>query len=555
MSTTRALIRKSHQERRNGWRIIRSQSLFKWLFVGAFACAFELGMGVLFYDGFRFLNAFGGAGTLLVGRLFSLFFLGIGLMLFMSSIVTSYATIFRSDEIRYLMTTPFSVTQIILYKLTEATVLASWAFFFIIIPFIGAYALFEKASLWMPVWTLLFSIPFLFLFSTLGAIAVLFIVRWVPRKRMALRIIPPAIIAVGMLLWAIAPTASWQESPTQFNIAAMVPGLRLAANPFMPSWWQAEGITALTHGHVGRGLMMWALLVSTAGVLVVGFEWLARHLYYDAWQHVLAGSGNTRRKPLLLMRVERLLAGLKHDARAIVMKDIRTFFRDPQQWSQALVFFGLLAIYFANLRSFDYHSLSLAWRSAITFLNIFSVSAVLCSLGSRFVYPQLSLEGHGFWMLGLAPTSMRRILRIKYMAAAIPMLVISVALVALSTSMLNATPAIRAMALSLTVAISLAVCALSTGLGAIFLDLDQRNPAAIVSGFGGTLNLVFSLGFMLIMILPFATLFHLHNIQKLTDQMLRTGMMYCIPLAVAITILTIALPLHLAARSLERRDF
>jgi len=279
----------------------------------------------------------------------------------------------------------------------------------------------------------------------------------------------------------------------QFNIAKLVPGLRLATNPLMPSWWTAEGITALSHGHWLRGAMLWGLLVTTAAMLIMVFEWLARHLYDEAWQRVIGGSARTRRNPLLLGRLQRLLRPLSHDARALVMKDIRTFFRDPQQWSQTLVFFGLLAIYFANLRSFNYHALPLAWRSAITFLNIFSVSAVLCSLGSRFVYPQLSLEGHGFWMLGLAPTSMRRVLMTKFLSATAAMLTVSVALVALSTGMLNAALAIRVTAILLTGAISLSVCALSTGLGAIFLDLDQRNPAAIVSGFGGTLNLVFSL--------------------------------------------------------------
>jgi len=158
-------------------------------------------------------------------------------------------------------------------------------------------------------------------------------------------------------------------------------------------------------------------------------------------------------------------------------------------------------------------------------------------------------------MLGLAPTTMRRILLTKFLSAAAAMVAVSIALVGLSTGMLKATFAVRVTAILLTGAVSLAVCALSTGLGAIFLDLEQRNPAAIVSGFGGTLNLVFSLGFMLIMILPFAALFHLHNIARISDHALRVGLGWCIPAAVGITVVTVGLPLLLGLRSLERRDF
>ncbi len=555
MSATRALIVKTHRSWINGWRIVRGQSVFKLTFVGAFALAFEIGLGMLFYDGFRFLNAFGGAGTLLIGRLFSLFFLGIGAMLVVSSIVTAYSTIFRSDEIRFLLARPFSITEVVLYKLTEAAGLSSWAFFFVIVPFITAYTVFEKTTLWLPIWTLLFSVPFLFLFSTLGAIVVLVLVRWVPRGRIVLRIGIPVAAAVGYALWRVSKQVEIDTASVQFNIAKLVPGLRLASAPLMPSWWTAEGITSLSRGHWLRGAMMWGLSVTTAAVVVMLFEWLARHWYYDAWQKVVAGGGDARRKPLLFDGMHKRLGRLGHDTRGIVMKDIRIFCRDAQQWSQALVFFGLLGLYFANLRAFNYHALPMAWRSAITFLNIFSVSAVLCSLGSRFVYPQLSLEGHGFWLLGLAPTTMRRILRVKFLTAAAAMVSISIALVALSTGMLKASIAIRVTAILLTGAVSLAVSALSTGLGAVFLDLDQRNPAAIVSGFGGTLNLVLSLGFMLVILLPFAALFHLHNIATIDDRLLAIGMAWCLPLAAALTAATVFLPLHLGLRSLERRDF
>ncbi len=555
MSGTRALTRKTGAQMRNGWRVFRAQSSFKWAFIALFALAFELGLLLLFYDGFRFLNAFGGAGTMLIGRLFSLFFMAIGIMLSVSGIVTAYATIFRSDEIGFLMTGPLTISQIALYRFTASTALASWAFFFIVVPFIGAYTLYEKSSLMLPVWMFVFAIPFLFVFSAIGSIAVLVAVRWAPRGRAVSLLVLVLALGAGWLLWDLSGRVEPMESVSAFNIARMVPGLGLAANPLMPSWWTAEGVMAMSHGRWLRGLTLWGMLASTAALLAMVFEWLCSHWYYEAWQRVTAGQSGRRRRARSLVRLRRLCAVLAHDTRALVVKDVRTFLRDPLQWSQALVFFGLLAIYFANLRTFNYHALPDYWRNVIAFLNIFSVSAVLCSLGARFVYPQLSLEGHGFWMLGLAPTSMRRVLLIKFLTAAVAMLAVSVSLALLSTSMLAAEPLVRLTAVLLTAAVSLAVCGLSTGLGAVFLDLDQRNPAAIVSGFGGTLNLVLNLGFMLVTILPYAALFHQYGAGNLGDAAMQRALMLLLLVLTGMTLAAVGVPLALGLRTLERRDF
>ena len=40
--------------------------------------------------------------------------------------------------------------------------------------------------------------------------------------------------------------------------------------------------------------------------------------------------------------------------RLLIVKDLRLFRRDPLQWSQFLIFLGLLALYFFNIRRFTY---------------------------------------------------------------------------------------------------------------------------------------------------------------------------------------------------------
>ena len=549
------LNRKSFRQFVNGFKALRYQSRFKVIFVSCFAAFCEVGLFLLFMVGFRVLDMFGGIGGFIVGRLFSLFFLGIGMMLVVSSLVTSYATFFRSDEVPFLMTRPFTTSQIVTYKFFETVFFASWAFFFIVLPYVGAYAWHEGLPLHFAVWTLLFSFPFLTLCSGIGAISVLLIVRWVPRGR-AWRLLIAGVIAIVVAgAWIYTHEVYDPAADARLNLSRVIPGVMLASNILLPNTWVAEGIMSLTRGEWLRGIMMGGLLLSSAIVMFMVVEWLGSHLLYECWQRTMMGSSNRTGEGRFFPVMEVTLRPLAPDIRAIVMKDVKTFFRDPVQWSQVLVFFGLLALYFANLGSFDYSVLGGYWVNMMAFLNVFSVSAVICSLGARFIYPQLSLEGQGFWILGLSPTSMRRIVLAKFGVALAGMLSVSVLLMLLSATMLGTALPVRITAVGLACVVSFAVCGLSIGLGAIFIDLKQRNPAAIVSGFGGTLNLVLTLGFMLAVILPFGLIFHLHATGRIVMHELWRGLVIAAVWATLLGGGFTVVPLALGIRSLRRRDF
>ncbi|MBM4142386.1 MAG: hypothetical protein FJ225_02155 [Lentisphaerae bacterium] len=556
MSARSALVFKCRRSAVNLGRILREQSSLKFWFILLFALLMESGLFFLFLDGFRFFAKIGGAGGILIDRLFGVFFLGMGAMLAVSGVVSAYSTIFRSEEIPFLLVHPFRMSAITVYKFLESTAFSSWAFFIIVIPFAGAYAVHQRMSLLFALWAFVFSAPFLVLCSAVGALFTFLLVRWFPRARLLQWCAAAVIAAAAFILWR------WRSSipvllgagHTTFALTRLVPGFTAASNPLLPNWWIAEGILTMARGGLARGALLLATLVSWACLGVVLVEWLGGRLFYPAWERS-AGGASARHAPFLLNGISRRLAFLPGDVRGVLAKDLRSFLRDPLQWSQALIFFGLLALYFANLRTFRYHVLPDVWRSAISLLNVFSVSAVMCSLGSRFVYPQLSLEGQAFWVVGLSPARLGRILLTKFLSSALGLTAVTVSLTMLSGAMLHVAWVARVTAVALASAVTLAVCGLSTGLGAVFLDLRQSNPAAIVSGFGGTLNLVLSLAFMLAAIVPFGALFHWRAVGSLTPFHFRLGLAAASAWLLALTALATALPLRLAARSLARREF
>ena len=94
----------------------------------------------------------------------------------------------------------------------------------------------------------------------------------------------------------------------------------------------------------------------------------------------------------------------------MIIKDFRTFRRDPVQWAQVLIFTGLLTLYFANTRRFYNEDLGRAYQNGVSLLNLAATALLLCSYTGRFIFPMLSLEGRKFWILGLLPLPRERLL-------------------------------------------------------------------------------------------------------------------------------------------------
>jgi ABC-2 type transport system permease protein len=484
-----------------------------------------------------------------------LFFFGLSMLVVLSSILTSYSSFFRSREIPYLLRQPVGLTDLLFYKYLESTLFSSWAFCFIIVPFIGAYAAHQDLSPWFMIWTLLFSVPFVMLGAGLGSLVTIIGIRWLPRGRALVLLVGGVLLLSG---WGFARAFVSGLRPDQeatLVLTQLIPGLKTASHPLWPSWWVAEGIMAMSRAHYGRGLLFLGVLIANTLLMIMLLDVAGRAWFFDGWQRVIQASSRKRRRGRLLTSLSRILHPLPADIRAIIIKDIRTFFREPAQWSQGVFFFGLLGLYFLNLRNLHYDRLPMEWRNIIAYLNVFSVSAVMASLGCRFVYPQLSLEGHSFWVLGLAPTSMGRVLAAKFLLAWCTMEAVSLGLMGLCVHMLQVPMTVGAVSLLMAFAVSSAVAGLSVGLGAVFIDLRRQNPSAIVSSFGGTLDLVLSLGYILMTMFPFVLISRLNQHGHLSGEGLAKGLLLASSWLIVMTATATWLPLWFGHRTLLRKEY
>jgi ABC-2 type transport system permease protein len=237
------------------------------------------------------------------------------------------------------------------------------------------------------------------------------------------------------------------------------------------------------------------------GVLITGKR-IFRSSYYNLNARQARQS---RAKPMWIDRIaQTLMVGLPRQTQHLIIKDLRLFRRDPVQWSQFLIFFGLLLLYFLNVDRFRQHRSDvsvLTWVNIVSFLNLAVVGLILSTFTTRFIYPLISLEGRRFWILGRLPVNRDTILWGKFLFAACGSWLPCASLVLLSDLMLDVTMMVVSIHQLICLLLCIGLAGMAVGLGAMMPNFQEQSPSKIAAGFGGTLNLVLSALYIMVVVL------------------------------------------------------
>lgn len=476
---------------------------------------FWSGLFALFYQGFDFLSYYlGYTGPMhseTVSFVFHVFFASLNLMLIFSSGIILYGGLFHSEEARFLLTQPVRVERIVLLKFQESVALSSWGFLLLATPMTVAYGMVVDAGwqYFLLVGPLLAS--FVYIPCALGAVACLLIVHKLPAVRHAL-VATAALAACVAAGWSIYQTVS--DSQAQLFgkewFDETLSRFRLTQLPWLPSSWLSSGLLEAAqarndlegevhlseHPMVQSGAYLW-VLTSTALLCHLTVVYLGRVWYRQAYAGLLCRKRRRRRERLAWIDViaQYALQPFSKQVQLILLKDWRLLRRDPTQWTQFLIFFGLLALYFANVDRFGNTAGDISyvsWVNLVSFLNLAVVGLILSTFTTRFIYPMLSLEGKRFWVLGLMPVDRRTIVLSKFVFAAFGSWGPCGALVLISDLMLRVSPIVVLVHQLTNVLLCFGLASLAVGLGATMPDFRESSPSKIAAGFGGTLNLVLS---------------------------------------------------------------
>jgi ABC-2 type transport system permease protein len=500
---------------------LRRQSRLLTGVIGLFIAGYLVLSFGLFYQGMKFIAKFPGLGAVLTERLMYVLFAFLFGLLLLSNLVISHTNLFRNRETAFLLNLPVSAQTIFRWKFIESTLLASWAFLFLIAPLLAAFGLVRGVPWHFYPLTVLLIGLFIVLPGVIGAWLAIHLARHLDRRSFQITAVGVAItlLALAAFWWKSQPvTDDMLDARTLETLDRLLARTRFTMFPFLPSYWLSSSVLQWAEG-ILRGAAFFALVL-LSHTLFFGSIAFTRFgtIFYDTASAVQSRASGRGQRGRLGARRERGHTGvleqtaakipwLRCDTRALAVKDIRTFWRDTTQWGQSVMLFGLLGIYIINLRNFTHQLTSPFWVNLVAYLNLFACSLNLATLTTRFVFPQFSLEGQRLWIVGLAPMGLAQVVKTKYWLASALSLVATLSLITLSCYLLKM-PWDRVAFFGATVGVmTFALNGLAVGLGVLYPNLKDANPTKIVSGFGGTLCLVLSFLYILasVLLLGFGT--------------------------------------------------
>ena len=545
------------------WRGVWQKSPFLIVILACFVGGY-LGLGYwLFFQGLNFLYRFPLVGSLLSQRILYLIFGFFFVMLVFSNLIIGYSTLFKSRETSWLLSLPLPPRNIYRWKFLEALVVSSWALLFLSAPMMAAYGRVHAAEPIFFLQVALVFVPFVIIPALLGSWVVVFLVRILGRHNVKNYILLAALGILAFLLAAVKPVTDAEAIAQQdvLSFDQLLRHTRLSVNPFLPSAWLAQTILAWSEGLTRQGTFYFLLLLSYSLMgLLIGFEIVGK-FFFGSWTIALSSRAarfqrqaiarRTReRKRSILELATDLIHRFSPPNAALILKAPRLFWRDPAQWIQFMIFFGLLCIYVVNLRNVAFNFQNPFWETMISYLNLAASSLTLSTLTTRFVYPQFSLEGRRLWIIGLAPIGLRKVLLQKYWMSCLTAMTITVVLMVSSSLMLHlpwSKVAFFAVAIGL---MSATLSGLAVGLGALFPNFKEDNPSKIVSGFGGTLCLVASFLYITL----FVTLAALPDVRRVTKISWPMHDLAPYAIAVLLSLLVLFFPMIAAMRRVKNLE-
>ncbi len=429
----------------------------------------------------------------LIEAIIALFFFALYFLMCISDMVVSWTSLFRSESAVFQGQLPISNRALYWSAFTEGGLWSGWALLVLAVPLVlSLQAEAAEPYLYLPAAVVTFVGFFCCCMSTGGLCSIL-LGRLIPYLRRGMKgiLIVVILIIAGFAFMALGAIEN-RGQPSTF-MREIIGRLSFTENPYLPPAWAQLSLNNASLSRWDDWFYYALLMFSFSMMLSLIGEFIAqRRLRVDIDR--LLGRPDSARKSR--SKPWPKLPFFDQQIGMLIVKDFRLFIRDPAQVMQFGMFFGLLSLYIIMLpRISQTFSFSEAWRPVVSLLNLAAISMAMATFTGRFVYPMLSLEGKRLWVLMLAPWQPERIVSGKFIFACLIAIPISVLLVTSSGYLLELSAQTIVYEVFVTICLGLGLSASALGTGARLADYREDNPAKLVAGYGGTINLLASITF------------------------------------------------------------
>ena len=495
------LLRPRIQGLLNSWnRSDTSRKLIIAFFIGV-TLAFWAGLFavcIYFLDSFSRVELF---GPMLLRKALSMLLLSFSGLLFFSNIISALSSYFLSEDMQLIQSLPIEPRRVFYYRLIDTLFASSWMMMFFGIPVLLAYGIVQGGGITYYLVATFGLMAYLLPPAALGVVVACLLVRGFSASRTReLMVLVSMAFLIGMLLLLRALRPERLVDPEAFQtLAEFIAVVRAPDSSWLPSTWLTELCMWSLGGRVENVGLTFGLLFLAGPALIPLARWLVAPIWFDAWTNAQeAPKKVASRNKFLTRAIDGVTSWLPGVYRPMLRKDLRLFFREPGQWTQAILLMGLVAVYLYSVHALPLDVVPLkrgVLQNAIAFLNVGVAGAVLSALAVRFHFTAVSQEGRAFWVLHASPIGARRFLFAKFLMGWWPTILLGEVLVVSTNAMLNVDPLYGWLAAGTIAMLSIGVTGLAVGLGALYPDFKADNAARMASGPGAILFMVLSLTF------------------------------------------------------------
>ncbi|MFN8580764.1 MAG: hypothetical protein U0163_07300 [Gemmatimonadaceae bacterium] len=544
----------------------------KWLTARARASAGEKGRGArtallivvgLLFWGFAFgalyrvLRYFAGVeeiGVLLAGKLLGLLLVSFVGILLLSNIITALSSFFLAKDLDMLVAAPVDWLTLYAAKVIETALHSSWMVALMALPLLSAYGVAFHGGLSYVVLAVLAFIPFALIPTAVGSALTLLLVNVFPARRTRDILSVIAVIAAGgvVVLFRVIRPEKLARPEGFKSLVEFITVLRGPTSPFLPSEWMQRTLMGALSGSLDP-LPLYMLWSTAAGLLVIGavLHW---RLYARGFTKAQESGERWAREGVLARVVSRLLSPWGPQRRELILKELRVFFRDTTQWSQLILLAVLVAVYIVNIKFLPLTGDGITFFivNLIPFLNLALAGFVLASIAARFLFPAVSLEGRTWWLLRASALSMRQLLWAKFWVGTLPLLILALAIVGVTNTLLRVSPFMFAVSVGSITLLTFALAGLAVGFGTLYPRFESENAAQIPTSFGGLLYMMTSVTVIgAVLVLEARPVYAYLSARTFSEQVDPTELFVGLAAAAIVCLGATFVPLTLAQRRLE----
>jgi ABC-2 type transport system permease protein len=435
-----------------------------------------------------------------LSMLFYVFFVTVNL----GNMIVCYATLYKSEEVTFLMGLPLSHEKVFLLKFVDNFFYSSST-----LTLLGLSWLLGYGSCYDMPWYFYFAaiflvfLPFMLISALLAVLFLMGLIKIAARIgiRWLLAALAMVYLSVIYAYFKITNPVQLAEDVMRYypNVDQYFGFLDSPVAKFLPNHWVSEFLYWSVMGEPARALPWFFILILVLLGMVIVSAFLARRYYYPSWLAVsdaraMRGPAGRGIRPALLTLGESRVLSPQTDA--FVKRDLWLFLRDPSQWLHLVLILVLMLVFLVSLGSLELRLkqplLQVSSFLVVFLFNGFLVSSVLL----RFVYPAVSLEGEAFWSVRSAPVSLRRLYVYKLTFSLAGALLVSEVLAIASVILLREDPVLLRLSVGGMAFVTLGLTGLYLGAGSYFATFREKNPIRVASSQGASLTFLMSMVFL-----------------------------------------------------------